>query len=137
MRKITGTIAEIRKLEDDIRATKRYTECLSMGKKNHPEQGCSEPSVAYSKKLEIYLDADFQELDWDMDAVAYIISRWNWFKSRATIVTFWYDYRNNTAKLEVKDQATLDRLYQIIPGFDGKAVEPGQPVITHPVLSKA
>lgn len=117
MRKINGTILQIRELEDTIRSTKRYTENLFTDRRNHPEQGNGEPSKAFTRTMEVYLDADYQEFDLAMDASELFQKKWDWITSRAIRVRFWYDYREGKASIEVKSDNVLCQLSKVIPGF--------------------
>lgn len=115
MRKLKGNIAQIRELEDCIRATKRYTEGLFTKKIEHSQQGDS-PSRAFTRLLEVYLDHDFMGIDWDRDAVEFIKDGLDWYASRATVVKFWYDYRSNKAEISF-DWDILVNICNIMPNF--------------------
>tara|TARA_Y100000310_G_scaffold344205_1_gene455710 strand:- start:299 stop:742 length:444 start_codon:yes stop_codon:yes gene_type:complete len=115
MKKIKGNITQIRELEDSIRATNRYTEGLFTKKVKRPEQG-DMPSRAFSRLLEVYLDAEFMELDWDMAFMDYLNKSIEWFTSRATVIKFWYDYRDNKAEMSV-EETRINIICDVIPGF--------------------
>lgn len=117
MLKINGSIAQIRDIEDTIRATKRYTEGLTMRRKDHPKQGDDMPSSAFARTLEVYLDSDFTQFDWDMDIRELINKRLEWLKSRATVLRLWYDYPNNRASLHLHSYA-VENLCESIPDFE-------------------
>jgi len=118
MRRIIGTIIEIRELENCIRATNRYTEFLFTEKHPKDTQGAGLPCMAFTRPLEVYLDAEFKDFNWNADFYELVKNRWDWLRSKAVIVRFWYDYRDNKARMDVHSQNTLNRLAAIIPGFE-------------------
>lgn len=110
MKVVKGNIESVRAVEDSIRATKRYTEGLLTRRRRHPIQGESFPSNTFTKIYEIYLDSDFPH--WDDPAGKLI----DWLKSRAIVIHFYYDYRNNVASV-LGYNSNFKELGKVIPSF--------------------
>jgi hypothetical protein len=90
----TGSITEIRAVEDCIRATKKYTEGV-MSKK-HPQliQGEDFPSRVLHKHYEFYPDTPCIRM------------------------SFRYDYRINKATISFPDNRDIHELIKMVPGFE-------------------
>ena len=113
----SSNIANIRAVEDCIRATRKYTEGIGTMRKKHPIQGADFPSKVFCKYYEVYPET---EISWDMPAG--VALDWLWGETPRVDVVFKYDYRANKASVLVADGATaLKELRKNIPGF-GKAL---------------
>jgi len=109
----TGTIKDIRAVEDCIRATKRYTEGLLTIRAHHPIQGESFPSRKFRKYYEV---SPYTDIHWDMPCG--VAMDWLWSEVVLIDVVFEYDYRINKASIEVIDgKGALESLAKGIPGF--------------------
>ena len=108
-----GDILSVRAVEDSIRATKKYTEGVRTIFKKHPVQGTDFPSPVFCKHYEVYPD---MEISWDMSALNCV--PWLSGGTPCIDVMFHYDYRENTAFIEVRDGAgAVKKLASSIPGF--------------------
>lgn len=108
-----SNIANIRAIEDSIRATRRYTEGIGTMRKKHPIQGEEFPSKVFCKYYEVYPNT---EICWDMPAG--VALDWLWGETPKVDVLFKYDYRSNKASVLVIDGPTaLKELEKGIPGF--------------------
>ncbi len=108
-----SNIADIRAIEDCIRATRRYTEGIGTMRKKHPIQGEEFPSKVFCKYYEVYPKT---EIYWDMPAG--VALDWLWGETPKVDVLFKYDYRSNKASVLVMDGSTaLKELEKGIPGF--------------------
>lgn len=108
-----SNIANIRAIEDSIRATRRYTEGIGTMRKKHPIQGEEFPSKVFCKYYEVYPET---EIYWDMPAG--VALDWLWGETPKVDVLFKYDYRSNKASVLVMDGSTaLKELEKGIPGF--------------------
>lgn len=108
-----GAIADIRAVEDCIRATRRYTEGIGTMRAKHPLQGVDLPSYTFCKYYEVYPET---EVYWDMPANTAL----GWLMHSVTCVDvkFWYDYKSNRASVSVRGRAEAVALLQEkIPGF--------------------
>ena len=110
----SGTIIDVRAVEDCIRATKKYTEGVGTIRAHHPIQGEGEfPSKKFVKYYEVYPDV---EVNWDMSAS--LALDWLWGETPCIDVLFNYDYRANKAEVVIKDGSVAVRqLDKAIPGF--------------------
>lgn len=108
---VTGTILQLRGIEDCIRATKKYKEYIGTMRYHHPIQGAEFPSEKFTKSYEVYPD---MEVSWDMPASQAM--DWLWGDTIVVTVKFIYDYRNNEASMKIRNGA-LRELYQSIPGL--------------------
>ena len=109
----TGTILEIRAIEDCIRATRKYTKGAFSRPVRHPIQGEDFPSHVLTEHYEVYPDT---EVGWDMpasDAWA-----WVWGDVPHINVRFNYNYQRNRAMVIIfgGDDA-VRMLADGIPGF--------------------
>lgn len=108
-----GDILSVRAVEDSIRATKRYTEGVRTIFKKHPVQGTEFPSPVFCKHYEVYPDV---EVGWDMPIGDFI--EWISGEKPCLDVMFHYNYRENTAFIEVRDgESAVKKLANSIPGF--------------------
>ena len=115
---LTSNIANIRDIEDCIRATKKYTKGVFHKKVEHPIQGAEFPSKVITEYYEVYPNV---ELSWDMPAgQAWALV---WGDEVHIDIFFKYDYRVNRASVRVQDgNGNLRELNNAIPGFS-KALE--------------
>ena len=109
----TGSIVEIRSIEDSIRATKKYTEGIGTMRKKHPIQGEEFPSKVFCKYYEVYPTT---ELSWDMPVG--VALDWLWHDVPCVDVMFKYDYRVNKASVAVTaGLGAIRELRNAIPNF--------------------
>lgn len=110
----SGSITEIRALEDCIRATKKYTEGV-MSKK-HPQQiqGEDFPSRVLHKHYEFYPNVN--EISWNMPANKAI--DWLFSDTPCIKLSFRYDYRTNRAVASFSDNRDIPELNKTVPGFE-------------------
>ena len=112
--RIAGNITYIRTIEDCIRATNKYTKGVFGKKVQHPIQGDGFPSKLLIEYYEVYPNT---ELSWDMPADT--AWAWVWGDERHIDVLFKYDYRNNSASVEVQGGSkAVKELAVAIPGLD-------------------
>ena len=107
-----GNIMHVRAVEDSIRATKKYTEGVITGFKQHPVQGEDFPSKVFCKYYEVYPDVDIDKMS--------IGARFEWISGYSTHidVVFKYDYRSDKASVMVKNgREAVRKLNQSIPRF--------------------
>ena len=110
-----GGIADVRAVEDAIRATRRYTEGIMTMRTAHPVQGEDFPSRTFIKHYEVYPDT---EITWDMPVGQAI--DWLCGDVLRVYVLFRYDYRMNKAAIGIKDgPEAIKQLTRAIPGFGG------------------
>jgi len=108
-----SNIENIRKVEDCIRATKKYTEGIWSKLTKHPIQGAEIPSRTFHKYYEVYPD---NEISWDMPAGEAL--DWLWGEYKRIDVRFRYDYRDNKASIIIINGAgAVEKLAKAIPGF--------------------
>ena len=127
--KYTGSIAQVRAVEDCIRATRRYAEGMQMRPVTHPVpvQGGEFPSVVFTKHYEVFPD---YEIGWDMPVGTALNFLLNPLIPRIEVV-FKYSYRDNTAYVLLSPRAVA-RLGETIPGLSTtldkiRSQEPGKP----------
>lgn len=108
-----GSIAEIRAIEDCIRATKKYTEGILS--KKHPQQiqGEDFPSRVLTKHYEFY--PNIPEISWNMPFN--VALDWLFSDTPCIKVSFRYDYRTNNAIAIIQDDRDVIILSQTVPGF--------------------
>jgi len=121
-KQFTGTIVDVRAVEDCIRATKKYTEGVGTMWKNHPVQGDNIPSRSFTKYYEVYPELDLDKTMPFWDAV-FSASDWLWGETPRIDVLFTYDYRKNVADVIIKNGGSgMKQLCETIPGF-AEAIE--------------
>jgi len=109
----TGSITEIRAVEDCIRATKKYTEGVMSKKHPQPIQGEDFPSRVLHKHYEFYPNVD--EISWNMPANKAI--DWLFSDTPCIRMSFRYDYRTNKATVSFPDNKDIHELGKVVPGF--------------------
>ena len=110
---VSSNIANIREIEDCIRATKKYTKGAFRRKQEHPIQGEEFPSKVITEYYEVYPHC---ELSWDMPAGQ--AWAWVWGDEIHIDVFFKYDYRDNKASMRIADSnGNVKELKKMIPGF--------------------
>lgn len=111
--RITGNIDAVRRVEDCIRATRRYTKGIHLMEVKHPVQGEDFPSRKVCEFYEVYPDND---LTWDIpvgQAFKWAVGNFHTVK-----VTFTYDYRTNKAEIKTgRGEQDMQELRKKIPGF--------------------
>ena len=111
--KFVGDIESIRAVEDCIRATKKYTKGAFSPPVRHPIQGESFPSKVLSEYYEVYPE---MEISWNMPVNKAI--DWMFSNTPCINMVFYYDYRNNSARVTVKDgNGAIKELMDNIPGI--------------------
>lgn len=108
-----GSIPIVRKVEDCVRATKKYTKGAFSKPTIHPIQGEDFPSRLLTEYYEVYPDL---ELSWDMNAG----DAWAWVWGDIMHIDLWfqYDYRVNIGKITVQGgNGIIRELERAIPGF--------------------
>lgn len=109
---ITSTIANIRTIEDAIRASKKYTEGLQTIRKVHPIQGEEYASRVFCKHYEVYPQVT---VTWDMPVG--VAMDWLWKDVECLYITFRYDYRSNIGTMICRDaEKDIARLSDTIIG---------------------
>ena len=111
MKTVTGSIQQIRMLEDCIRATSRYTEGIFTEQKEHPIQGKEFASKAFCKVYEVYPDNEIPTFDSSIADLGNFLSN-----IRKLTVKFFYDYRSNKATVKTENNG-IDVLEKVIPHF--------------------
>jgi hypothetical protein len=110
----TGSIIQVRDIEDAIRASKKYTEILDTMRNQHPIQGGDFPSKVLNKAYEVYPNV---KVEWDMPA----LKAWASLVFAETYmlgVRFRYDYRDNRAEVRFMDgPESVEELKRKIPLF--------------------
>jgi hypothetical protein len=109
----TGSITEIRAVEDCIRATKKYTEGILSKKHPQPIQGADFPSRVLHKHYEFY--PNVPEISWNMPVNTAV--DWLFSDSPCVRVSFRYDYRANHATATVHNELDAETLRKTVPGF--------------------
>lgn len=108
----SGTIMEIRAVEDCIRATKKYTEGL-LSRQQHPIQGEDFPSRVLKKHYDIY--PTIPEISWNMPVN--VAKDWLFTDTPCISVDFRYDYRCDRAVITFHDDNSVNELIKVVPGF--------------------
>lgn len=108
----SGTILEVRAVEDCIRATRKYTKGAFSKPAQHPVQGEAFPSRVLTEYYEVYPDT---EVNWDMPAAK--AWEWVWGDVAHVDVRFRYDYRADAAYMSILGHDSADSLKRGIPGF--------------------
>jgi len=117
MREIVSNIESIRRIEDCIRATRKYTEGIFTMKKQHPVQGNGFPSKVFCKYYEVYPEAEVPDDTRPAKEIAkHLKSVVNWLRTPAIALKFFYDYRIDKAKVEIAN-GDLWKLKRAIPHF--------------------
>ena len=111
----TGDIISVRAVEDCIRASRKYTECLftKVNKNPEPIQGADFPSRVVTKNYEVYPDV---EVGWNMS----IIDAAFWLADCPghIDVRFSYSYPLNRARITVYGgSGVVQLLRDCIPGI--------------------
>ncbi len=109
----TGSITEIRAIEDCIRATKKYTEGVLS--KKHPQQiqGEDFPSRVLHKHYEYY--PNVAEISWNMPVNTAL--DWLFAGTPCIKMSFRYDYRVNQAVVYIADDRDITTLNKSVAGF--------------------
>ena len=111
--KFSGDIESIRAVEDCIRATKKYTKGAFASPIHHPIQGGTFPSKVLSEYYEVYPE---MEISWNMPVNKAI--DWLFCDTPCINMVFYYDYRNNSAHVSVKNgNGAVKELMDNIPGI--------------------
>lgn len=109
----SGSIVQVRAIEDAIRATKKYSKGIFRKPISHPIQGEDFPSKILTEYYEVYPTT---EVSWDMSVGKAI--EWLAQVSPCIDIHFTYDYRCNKASIRIKDGATSIKLLKDnIPNF--------------------
>lgn len=114
----TSNIEMCRAVEDCIRASRKYTEGIGTMRLKHPQRtvltiGEGFASKVFSKYYEVYPDL---EISWDMPAGTAL--DWLWGEYKCIDVKFYYDYRNNKARMTIRNGPDgVKELARSIPGF--------------------
>ena len=105
----TGSITEIRAVEDCIRATKKYTEGILSKKHPQPIQGEGFPSRVLHKHYEFY--PNVPEISWNMPVNTAI--DWLYSDTPCIRLSFRYDYRMNQAVVMLSDDRDIIELNKV------------------------
>lgn len=109
----SGSILEIRAVEDCIRATKKYTKGAFSKSVSHPIQGEDFPSKVLTEYYEVYPDL---ELNWDMPAID--AWAWVWGETSHIDIKFHYNYAINKGELIIYgNSGVVNMLKEGIPNF--------------------
>lgn len=101
--KYEGTIGGVRRAEQAVIDSGRFTIADGYPDERHPVQGEDFPSVAFSKLYEVYTDPTY-----DMD------SKERNLTLSFELVRFFFDYRRNRGTIKIKARA-LEAIAQTIP----------------------
>ena len=93
---VSGSILQVRELEDSIRSTRQYTKGAFRKPTVHPIQGENIPSRVLTEYYEVYPD-----LELSMDMAASDAWAWVWGDVLHIDVKFHYDYKCNNAQMIV------------------------------------
>ena len=119
---VSSNIANIREIEDCIRATKKYTKGAFRRKQEHPIQGEEFPSKVITEYYEVYPYCDISPNMPVGQAWA-----WVWGDEIHIDIYFKYNYSCNRASIEIYNalqsfksfngNRAVDELKKMIPGF--------------------
>lgn len=112
-----GDIADVRAVEDAIRATNKYTKGLFRSRDNHPVQG-NNPSRVLTEYYEVYPDTDLVEKRPLLEAIQAFI-HWEWGRDSCVEVQITYDYRDGeSSRVVIKGgMRAIMKLEGGIPGI--------------------
>jgi len=112
-----GSILAVRKVEDTIRATRKYTEGVLTQRAKHPIQGENFPSRVLVKYYEVYPDLDLEQVKpfWDVLKES---GDWLWGATPHADVTFKYNYLRGKAAVTIYGgSGVTELLCSGVPGF--------------------